>query len=112
MGPTATTCSGAPTSSCVGRGFDSHSGLRKSPAPTTATCFQGSAVSSLRNPNLPGTYTVVAATTMSDQAMGMLVVNLPSTGPESATTIALIGGVALAAGLAMAGMTPRAGRRH
>ncbi len=74
-------------------------------ATTTATCLQGAAVSSLRNPNMPGTYTVVASSNEDDEAMGSLVVNQPNTGPASAMTIAVVGGIVLAAGVGLAGVS-------
>ena len=37
--------------------------------------------------------------------MGTIIVSQPSTGPESAMTIALIGGVVLAAGVGLAGVS-------
>lgn len=73
-------------------------------ASTTATCSEGVALASLDTPSQPGTYTVVASSTESNQAMGTIVVSQPSTGPESATTIALVGGIVLAAGVGLAGV--------
>lgn len=73
-------------------------------ASTTATCADGEAVATLYAPDAPGDYTVVAASTMSNRAMGTISVTLPDTGPESATTIALVGGLVLAAGVGLAGV--------
>ncbi len=74
-------------------------------ASTTATCSGGVAVASLDTPSQAGTYTVVASSDEDDEAMGTITVSLPSTGPESAMTFALIGGVVLAAGVGLAGVS-------
>ena len=74
-------------------------------ATTSSTCTDGAALASLDTPSQPGTYTVVASSNEDDEAMGTIVVSQPSTGPESAMTIALIGGVVLAAGVGLAGVS-------
>lgn len=70
----------------------------------TATCdASGTALASLTAPSSPGTYEVLAGSTESNGATANLLVQMPSTGPESATTIALIGGAVLAVGVGLAG---------
>jgi LPXTG-motif cell wall-anchored protein len=58
----------------------------------------------LTAPSQPGTYQVVAASTESDGAMADLHVQMPATGPESASTVALVAGALLAGGVGLAGL--------
>ena len=74
-------------------------------ASTTATCAGGMAVADMTAPDSPGTYNVVASSTMSNRAMGEILVSLPDTGPGNSGTIAFVGGIVLAAGVGLAGVS-------